>query len=173
MVIVQHMPEEFTAAFAERLNGACSMEVKEAADGDPVARGRALVAPGNRHTMLVRNGFGFRVEVSDGPLVCRHRPSVDVLFRSVAQSAGVSSVGVLLTGMGDDGAAGLLEMRQAGAPTVVQDEASSIVFGMPKEAIARNAVDEVVPLSRMAEAILRKVQPIHNERASAGEGSDE
>ena len=117
------------------------------------------------------NRLGFQVEVSDGPLVCRHRPSVDVLFRSVAQSAGASSVGVLLTGMGDDGADGLLEMRQAGAPTVVQDEASSIVFGMPKEAIARGAADEVVPLSRMAAAILRNVQP----RASTarGEGSDE
>ena len=163
IVIVQHMPVEFTAAFAERLNGLCSMEVKEAADGDPVARGRALVAPGNRHMMLVRNRLGFEVEVSDGPLVCRHRPSVDVLFRSVAQSAGVSSMGVLLTGMGDDGADGLLEMRQAGAATVVQDEASSVVFGMPKEAIARGAAGEVVPLSRMAEAILRNVQPINRE----------
>ena len=161
MVIVQHMPEEFTAAFAERLNGVCSMEIKEAADGDPVARGRALVAPGKRHMMLVRNGVGFRVKVADGPLVCRHRPSVDVLFRSVAQSAGAASLGVILTGMGADGADGLLEMRQAGAPTLVQDEASSIVFGMPKEAIARNAADEVVPLSRMASAILRNVHPVH------------
>ena len=137
------------------------MEIKEAADGDPVARGRALVAPGNRHMMLVRNGVGFRVKVADGPLVCRHRPSVDVLFRSVAQSAGAASLGVILTGMGADGADGLLEMRQAGAPTLVQDEASSIVFGMPKEAIARNAADEVVPLSRMASAILRNVHPVH------------
>ncbi len=175
MVIVQHMPEEFTAAFAERLNGVCSIAVKEAADGDPVARGRALVAPGNRHTMLVRNGTGFRVKVAHGPLVCRHRPSVDVLFRSVAQSAGAASLGVILTGMGDDGADGLLEMKQAGAPTLVQDEASSIVFGMPKEAIARNAADEVVPLSRMASAILRNVQPVHRARASTvrGEGSGE
>ncbi len=170
MVIVQHMPEEFTAAFAQRLNGVCSIAVKEAADGDPVARGRALVAPGNRHTMLVRIGTGFHVKVADGPLVCRHRPSVDVLFRSVAQNAGAASLGVILTGMGDDGADGLLEMKQAGAPTLVQDEASSVVFGMPKEAIARNAADEVVPLSRMASAILRNVQPVHRERASTVRG---
>ena len=146
------------------------MHVAEAADGNPVVRGQALVAPGNRHTMVVRDGSGFRVKVADGPLVCRHRPSVDVLFRSVAQSAGDASVGVLLTGMGDDGADGLLEMKQAGAPTLVQDEASSIVFGMAKEAIARDAADKVVPLSRMAEAILRKVQPIHKERASTAQG---
>jgi len=158
IVIVQHMPKEFTAAFAERLDGMCAMEVKEATNGDAVVRGRALVAPGNLHTMLVRNGAGFRVNVAGGPLVCRHRPSVDVLFRSVAQSAGAASLGVILTGMGDDGADGLLEMKQAGASTLVQDEATSIVFGMPKEAIGRNAADQVVPLSRIASAILRKTQ---------------
>lgn len=166
MVIVQHMPEGFTAAFAKRLNDACVMQVKEAADGDPVVRGRALLARGNRHTTLVQNGAGFDVRVAEGPLVCRHRPSVDVLFRSVAQYAGASAVGVLLTGMGADGAAGLLEMRAAGASTLAQDEASSVIFGMPKEAIARGAADEVVPLSRMAVAILRKAKRVRRERAS-------
>ena len=155
LVIVQHMPEVFTRAFADRLSQTCRIEVKEAASGDRVGEGRALIAPGNRHTVLVRSGAHYAVEVRDGPLVSRHRPSVDVLFRSVAQAAGPNAVGVILTGMGDDGADGLLEMRQAGAATVAQDEASCVVFGMPKEAIERGAVDQVLPLSRIGGTLLR------------------
>jgi two-component system chemotaxis response regulator CheB len=154
VVIVQHMPEVFTRAFAERLNLTCRVEVKEAAAGDRIVRGRALVAPGNRHLLVRRDGGHFVADLSDGPLVSRHRPSVDVLFRSVAQAAGPSALGVILTGMGDDGVAGLLEMREAGAVTFAQDEASCVVFGMPKEAIARGAVDRVLPLSRIPSAVL-------------------
>lgn len=154
LVVVQHMPEGFTAAFAQRLNQTCRIEVKEAANGDRIAAGRALIAPGNLHTLVRRNGAQYVVEVSDGPLVSRHRPSVDVLFRSVAQSAGLNAVGVIMTGMGNDGAEGLKEMRQAGAYTLAQDEASCVVFGMPKEAIERGAVDRVVNLSGIAAAIL-------------------
>jgi two-component system chemotaxis response regulator CheB len=154
-VIVQHMPEMFTRSFAERLSRICAMEVREACDGDAVRPGLALVAPGGRH-LSVRGGPGrFVVEVRDGPLVSRHRPSVDVLFQSVARVAGDAAVGVLLTGMGADGAAGMKEMHAAGAATLAQDEASCVVFGMPKEAIARGAVTEVVPLDRMAGVILR------------------
>ena len=126
------------------------------ADGDRVARGTALIAPGNRHLTVVRDGRGHAVRVIDGPQVCRHRPSVDVLFRSVAQAAGAAAVGVILTGMGDDGAAGLLELKQAGAATIAQDEASCVVFGMPKEAIARGAADEVVSLTRIPAVLLRE-----------------
>jgi two-component system chemotaxis response regulator CheB len=154
-VIVQHMPEVFTRAFAERLNATCAIEVKEAASGDRIAVGRALVAPGNRHMSVVRDGTGYAVDVTDGPLVSRHRPSADVLFRSVAATAGRNALGVVLTGMGGDGAAGLLEMKRAGAPTVAQDEASCVVFGMPREAIARGGVDEVASLDKIAPAILR------------------
>jgi two-component system, chemotaxis family, protein-glutamate methylesterase/glutaminase len=157
LVVVQHMPEMFTKAFADRLDGLCRIRVKEAADGDRVIAGRALIAPGNRHTLLARSGAHYAVEVRDGPLVSRHRPSVDVLFRSVAQAAGPNAVGVILTGMGNDGAQGLLEMRMAGAATVAQDEASSVVFGMPKEAIECGAAAEVVPLSRIPAAVLRWV----------------
>jgi two-component system chemotaxis response regulator CheB len=155
IVVVQHMPEVFTRTFAERLDRLCRIEVKEASDGDRVRAGRALIAPGNRHTVLVRNGAQYEVAVRDGPLVSRHRPSVDVLFRSVAQAAGPNAVGVILTGMGDDGAEGLGEMKRAGAATIAQDEASCIVFGMPKEAIERQVVDEVVSLSMIAGVILR------------------
>lgn len=155
IVIVQHMPETFTAAFARRLDGLCAMEVKEAADGDAVLRGRALIAPGDRHTLLERSGARYRVSVRGGPLVSRHRPSVDVLFRSAARSAGSNAVGVIMTGMGDDGARGLEEMKGAGAYTVAQDEATSVVFGMPKEAIARGAAMKVVPLHDIAQEILR------------------
>ena len=155
IVIVQHMPEHFTAAFAKRLNGLCAMEVQEAADGAAVQPGRALIAPGNRHMMLSRAGAHYRVTIKDGPLVSRHRPSVDVLFRSAAQVAGRNATGLLLTGMGDDGAAGLLEMRQAGAMTVAQDQDSCVVFGMPKEAIERGAAVRVAPLSQMHLAVLR------------------
>lgn len=155
IVIVQHMPEHFTAAFAKRLDGLCAIEVKEAADGDRVLTGRALIAPGNRHTLLKRSGAFYYVEVKDGPLVCRHRPSVDVLFRSGAKYAGANAIGVIMTGMGDDGAKGMLEMKEAGAATLAQDEASCVVFGMPKEAIALGAVDKVVPLGALAPHILR------------------
>ncbi len=158
LVIVQHMPEVFTAAFAARLNGICRIEVKEAVDGDRVLPGRALIAPGNRHIMLVRSGAHYAVEVRDGPLVSRHRPSVDVLFRSVAHAAGRNALGVIMTGMGDDGAAGMLEMKQAGGMTLAQDEASCVVFGMPKEAIDRGAVDEVVSLAQMSAVMLRRLR---------------
>ncbi|HEY1942018.1 MAG TPA: chemotaxis response regulator protein-glutamate methylesterase [Roseiarcus sp.] len=147
IVIVQHMPEHFTAAFAKRLNGLCQIDVKEAEDGDQVIAGRALIAPGNRHMLLQRSGARYHVAIKDGPLVSRHRPSVDVLFRSAAQYAGVNALGVIMTGMGDDGAKGLLEMKKAGAATVAQNEETCVVFGMPKEAIALGAADKTAPLS--------------------------
>ena len=155
IVIVQHMPESFTKAFAKRLNGLCQVDVKEAEDGDTVMRGHVLIAPGgSRHMMLERQGARYHVSVREGPLVSRHRPSVDVLFRSAARNAGSNAVGIIMTGMGDDGARGLLEMKQAGARTFAQDEATSIVFGMPKEAIARGAADRVVPLHAIATELL-------------------
>ncbi|PWC45781.1 chemotaxis response regulator protein-glutamate methylesterase [Azospirillum sp. TSO22-1] len=155
IVIVQHMPEAFTAAFARRLDGLCRIEVKEAADGDPVLPGRALIAPGNRHMLLQRSGARYHVAVKDGPLVSRHRPSVDVLFRSAAQYAGANALGIIMTGMGDDGARGLLEMKTAGAATLAQDEETCVVFGMPREAIALGAADRVVPLDRIPTEIMR------------------
>jgi two-component system, chemotaxis family, protein-glutamate methylesterase/glutaminase len=155
-VIVQHMPELFTRAFASRLNGLCAINVKEAESNDTVIRGRALIAPGNHHILLKRSGARYYVEVKDGPLVCRHRPSVDVLFRSAARYAGPNAVGVLLTGMGDDGARGMMEMKQAGAATIAQDEATCVVFGMPKEAIRMGGVDKVVALQNIAGAILAR-----------------
>ncbi len=139
--IVQHMPEKFTAAFARRLDGLCRVSVKEAEEGDEVAAGRVLIAPGNRHMLLQRHGTQYRVSIKDGPSVSRHRPSVDVLFRSTAHAAGANALGIIMTGMGDDGAKGLLEMRGAGSLTVAQDEASCVVFGMPKEAIALGAAE--------------------------------
>ncbi|PZU81589.1 MAG: chemotaxis response regulator protein-glutamate methylesterase [Shinella sp.] len=154
IVIVQHMPEKFTAAFARRLDSLCEVAVKEAVDGDPVLRGHVLIAPGDKHMLLERQGARYHVSVRTGPLVSRHRPSVDVLFRSAARSAGSNAMGVIMTGMGDDGARGMEEMHQAGAFNVAQDEASSIVFGMPKEAIARGGVDRVVPLDQIAREIL-------------------
>ena len=155
MVIVQHMPEGFTRAFAKRLDSVCEVSVKEAEHGDTVMRGHVLIAPGGlRHTMLERQGARYIVAVKEGPLVSRHRPSVDVLFRSAAHSAGANGIGVIMTGMGDDGAKGLLEMRKAGARTLAQDEASSIVFGMPKEAIACGAAEMVVPLRSIARELL-------------------
>ncbi|ODT79475.1 MAG: chemotaxis response regulator protein-glutamate methylesterase [Pelagibacterium sp. SCN 64-44] len=150
ILIVQHMPEKFTSAFARRLDSSCAIRVKEAEDGDLVQPGLALIAPGNLHMLLVRNGPRYTVRITDGPHVSRHRPSVDVLFRSSAQSAGRNAMGMILTGMGDDGARGLLEMRQMGSLTLAQDEASSVVFGMPKEAIQRNAAMRVLPLGKMA-----------------------
>jgi two-component system, chemotaxis family, protein-glutamate methylesterase/glutaminase len=158
VVVVQHMPEQFTAAFARRLDGLCGVSVKEAVDGETVVRGRVLIAPGNRHTLLKRSGARYYVEVRDGPLVSRHRPSVDVLFRSVAQYAGKNAVGVIMTGMGDDGAHGLAEMKEAGADTIAQDEATSVVFGMPQEAIKLGGVDKVVPLERIVPEVLRFCQ---------------
>ena len=153
-VIVQHMPENFTRAFANRLDGLCRVSVKEAENHDTVIRGRVLIAPGNNHTLLKRSGARYFVEVKDGPLVSRHRPSVDVLFRSAARYAGKNTIGVIMTGMGDDGARGMLEMKEQGAYTIAQDESSCVVFGMPKEAIKLNAVDTVVPLNAIARTIL-------------------
>jgi two-component system chemotaxis response regulator CheB len=155
IAIVQHMPEKFTAAFARRLDGLCAMEVKEAADGDSVIRGRVLIAPGNRHMLLQRSGARYYVAIKDGPLVSRHRPSVDVLFRSAARFAGANALGVIMTGMGDDGARGLCEMHEAGATTIAQDEASCVVFGMPKEAIARGAADRILPLDQIGPGLMR------------------
>lgn len=160
IVIVQHMPEHFTASFAQRLNSFCRVEVKEAQDGDKVLVGRALIAPGNKHTLLRRSGAFYFVEVKDGPLVSRHRPSVDILFRSGARYAGANAVAVIMTGMGDDGARGLLEMKQQGASTIAQDESTCVVFGMPKEAIALGGVDRVLPLPAIPSAILRLVNSI-------------
>ncbi len=155
-VIVQHMPEKFTEAFARRLDGLCAVTVREARDGDTILRGQVLIAPGNRHTLVRRSGARYYVEVKDGPLVCRHRPSVDVLFRSAAQYAGANAIGILMTGMGDDGARGLLEMMQAGAHTVAEDESTCVVFGMPQEAIKRGAARCVLPLGQLRDEILRK-----------------
>jgi two-component system chemotaxis response regulator CheB len=155
IVIVQHMPEKFTARFAERLNQLCRATVKEAADGDSVIRGQALIAPGNRHMLLKRSGARYYVELNDGPLVSRHRPSVDVLFRSAARYAGRNVVGVIMTGMGDDGAAGMLEMKQAGAMNIAQDEESCVVFGMPAEAIKQGGVDRVLPLNGISAEVVR------------------
>jgi two-component system chemotaxis response regulator CheB len=155
MVVVQHMPAGFTGAFARRLDTLSRVEVKEAEHGDAVRSGRVLIAPGDQHMILRRTGSAYHVQLSGGPLVSRHRPSVDVLFRSVAQAAGPSATGILMTGMGDDGAEGLSEMHDAGAHTVAQDEATSVVFGMPKEAIQRGAVDDVLPLGAIAAAAVR------------------
>jgi len=154
IVIVQHMPAVFTAMFAERLNTVCEIEVREARKGDRVYAGQALVAPGGRHMSLRRDGTGYFVDVFDGDPVNRHKPSVDVLFRSVAESAGAKALGIIMTGMGDDGARALKEMHDAGAPTIAQDEASCIVFGMPMEAIKLGAVDRVLPLNRITAAIV-------------------
>ncbi|WP_026841422.1 protein-glutamate methylesterase/protein-glutamine glutaminase [Citrifermentans bremense] len=150
ILVTQHMPETFTKTFAARLNGLCQLAVKEAEHGERVLPGHAYVAPGNRHLMLARSGANYTVALGDGPPVSRHRPSVDVLFRSAANCAGANSLGIIMTGMGDDGAAGMLEMHAAGARTIAQDEESCVVFGMPKEAIARGGVDEVVPLEEIA-----------------------
>lgn len=155
IVIVQHMPEKFTKSFANRLNDLCKISVKEAVDGDNVIRGQALIAPGNYHTMLKRSGARYYVEVKEGPLVNRHRPSVDVLFRSTAKYAGSNAIGVIMTGMGDDGARGLLEMKVAGAITVAQDEKSCVVFGMPKEAIKMGAADKIMPLENIAQFVVK------------------
>lgn len=157
IIIVQHMPEKFTEAFAMRLDSLCQINVKEAKNNDRVVQGRALIAPGGKHMLLRRTGAQYFVEVVDGPLVNRHRPSVDVLFRSVAKAAGANALGVILTGMGDDGAAGLLEMLKAGARTIAQDEQSCVVYGMPKEAVKRGAVEKTVPLNAVYREILQQL----------------
>jgi two-component system, chemotaxis family, protein-glutamate methylesterase/glutaminase len=155
IAIVQHMPEKFTAAFAERLNSLCRITVKEAANNDRIVPGRALIAPGGRHMLVKRSGAQYYVEIVDGPLVSRHKPSVDVLFRSTAKSAGANALGIIMTGMGDDGARGMKEMHDAGAHTVAQDEQSCVVFGMPKEAIRTGGVDEVISLDAIPALIGR------------------
>lgn len=157
IVIVQHMPPQFTTAFAERLNNLCQIEVKEAKDGDAVLNGRALLAPGNFHMLLRRSGSRYYVNIQDGPMVHHQRPAVDVLFHSVAQYAGSNAIGIILTGMGADGAEGLLKMKQAGAKTIAQDEATCVVFGMPKEAIKRGAVDKVLPLEQIPQEIMQMI----------------
>jgi len=154
IVVVQHMPEKFTALFAQRLNQVCEVEVLEAVDGQRVITGRVLIAPGGRHMSVRRNGAQYVVDVRDGPPVNRHKPSVDVLFRSVARCAGRNALGVIMTGMGDDGARGLREMREAGARTVAQDEASCVVFGMPKEAIRLDAAERILSLSQIPDALV-------------------
>jgi two-component system chemotaxis response regulator CheB len=157
ILVVQHMPPHFTTAFAERLNRLCQIEVREAKDGDSVMNGQALIAPGNFHMLLRRSGAKYYVNVKDGPLVHHQRPAVDVLFNSAAQYAGANAIGVLLTGMGADGANGLLKMREARAKTIAQDEASCVVFGMPKEAIKLGAVDRVIPLERISHEIIQLI----------------
>lgn len=161
IVIVQHMPELFTKQFAQRLNNLCAITVKEAVDGDTVLSGQALIAPGNKHMLLKRSGSRYYVEIKDGPLVNRHKPAVDVLFRSVARYAGKNAMGVIMTGMGDDGAKGLLEMKEAGAFTIAQDEKSCVVFGMPKEAIKLNAHCEISPLNQIPSHIINKYKKHH------------
>jgi two-component system chemotaxis response regulator CheB len=154
IIIVQHMPETFTRAFADRLNDICAITVKEARSGDRLLRGQALIAPGGKHTLVQRRGAQYLAEVRDGPLVSRHRPSVDVLFRSVANAAGANAVGIIMTGMGDDGAIGLGEMRNAGAQTFGQDEQTSVVYGMPKIAFEKGAVERQLALDKIAPALI-------------------
>ncbi len=158
IVVVQHMPEKFTSAFATRLNGYCRIQVKEAANNDSVLRGQALIAPGNKHTLLKRSGARYYTEVKEGPLVSRHRPSVDVLFRSASRYGGKNVIAVIMTGMGDDGASGMLELKEAGAYTIAQDEKSCVVFGMPKEAIKRGGVATVISLDKLAEKVLEQAR---------------
>jgi two-component system chemotaxis response regulator CheB len=157
IVVVQHMPAHFTTAFAERLNGICQMTVKEAEDNDSVTPGTVLIAPGNYHMIFRRSGARYYVEIKTGPMVHHQQPSVDILFKSTAKYAGSNAIGVILTGMGADGAEGLLEMKQAGAGTIAQDEKSCVVFGMPKEAIKLGGTDRVVPLDKIAQEIIRMV----------------
>lgn len=158
IVIVQHMPEKFTTSFANRLNDICKIIVKEAQNGDAVLPGHALIAPGNYHMMLKRSGARYFVEVIQGPLVNRHRPSVDVLFRSTARFAAQNAIGVIMTGMGDDGAKGLLEMKEAGAYTIAQDEKSCVVYGMPREAVKLDAASVILPLQDIANHIIQRVK---------------
>jgi two-component system, chemotaxis family, protein-glutamate methylesterase/glutaminase len=155
IIITQHMPEMFTKSFAERLDSICDIDIKEAEEGDSIMSGRALIAPGNKHMLMRRSGVRYYVDVKDGPLVNRHRPSVDVMFRSVSKVAGRNAVGVILTGMGADGAKGLMEMKESGAKTIAQNEESCVVFGMPKVAIEIGASDIVLPLEEIPDCILR------------------
>lgn len=155
IVVVQHMPEGFTASFAKRMNDDCEIVVKEARDGDNVLRGQALIAPGGRHTLLKRSGARYYVQIKDGPLVSRHRPSVDVLFRSAARYAGSNAVAAILTGMGDDGAEGMKELFDVGAHTIAQDERTSVIYGMPKEAVLRGGVCQVLALDKIAKALFK------------------
>jgi len=166
IAIVQHMPETFTGAFASRLDGICRVEVREARDGEILVPGKVLIAPGNRHLLIERTGQHYKAVLKDGPLVSRHRPSVDVLFRSVAKCAGKNALGIILTGMGDDGASGMLEMKRAGVTTVAQDRESSVVFGMPKSAIDRGGVDKILPLSRISAEIMAVTAGFREERAA-------
>lgn len=166
VLIVQHMPEKFTGTFAKRLNTLCPPTVKEAEQGDAVLRGRVLIAPGNRHMLLRRTGRSYVVDIVEGPHVSRHRPSVDVLFRSTAHNAGANAMGVILTGMGDDGAAGMLEMRAMGSFTIAQDEESCIVYGMPKEAVDRGAVAKVLPLGTIAAEIMKQARVSDTEKVA-------
>lgn len=170
IVVVQHMPEKFTKAFASRLNSVSEIEVREAVDNDRVMPGRALIAPGGRHMLLKRSGAHYYVEVKDGPLVNRHRPSVDVLFRSVAKYAGKNALGIIMTGMGDDGVTALKEMHEAGARTIAQDEETCVVYGMPKEAVRRGAVDETLPLQAIPDVIMRLaiMEDVSDDYAVAG-----
>lgn len=158
IVIVQHMPENFTRAFSKRLDSACQISVKEASNNDTILRGQALIAPGNDHVLVKRSGARYFVEVRQGPLVSRHRPSVDVLFRSAARYAGKNVIGIIMTGMGDDGAKGMLEMKQAGAVNIAQNEQSCVVFGMPNEAIKLGGVDLIEPLEKIASTMIRECQ---------------
>ena len=158
ILVVQHMPAKFTTAFAERLDGLCQIKVREAKDGDSVTPGMALIAPGNFHMILRRSGARYYVEVKNGPMVHHQRPAIDILFKSTAKYAGSNSIGAILTGMGADGAAGLLEMKQAGAGTIAQDEKTCVVFGMPKESIKLGAVDKVVPIYQVAQEIIKMVE---------------
>jgi two-component system chemotaxis response regulator CheB len=156
VVISQHIPKVFSGPFAQRLNRICPIEVCEAADGQDIRPGHVYIAPGDRHLMVARSGGRWVCRLDEGPHVNRHRPSVDVLFRSVAQQAGQNAIGVLLTGMGRDGAQGLKEMKEAGSPTIVQDEATSVVWGMPGEAVEIGAADEILPLQRIAARVLER-----------------
>ncbi len=160
MVVVQHMPANFTKAFANRLDETCLVSVREAKNNDTVLRGQVLIAPGNYHMLLKRSAARYYVEIREGPLVSRHRPSVDVLFRSTARYAGKNALGVIMTGMGDDGAKGMLEMKQAGAYNIAQDKASCVVFGMPREAIKLDAVHSILPLDKIADALLKKCRTL-------------
>lgn len=154
-LVVQHMPAQFTRSFAERLNETCAVQVKEAADGDHIIPGRVLIAPGGYHMVLQRSGASYYVAIKDGPAVCHQKPSVEVLFNSVAKYAGANAVGAILTGMGNDGAKGLLALKEAGAHTIAQDEATCVVFGMPREAIRLNAAEAIVPLEKISAALIQ------------------
>jgi two-component system chemotaxis response regulator CheB len=169
-VIVQHMPEHFTTSFAERLNEICPMEVREARNNDRVVPGVVLIAPGNQHMVLTRTGGTYMVKIKGGPRVHYQRPSVDVLFQSVAKSAARNAVGVMLTGMGADGAKGMVAMKESGARTLAQDEASCVVYGMPKEAVKIGAVEEVLALSNIPRGIIRALEGTNNSNQPAAKG---